>query len=278
MRFGDWFSQGRGIVTVCKLAVGDIMEAEGSDLVDQKTEIQEVLAAEGLVAFPEVDMARDLVDGIVDVAQANGMGGIASNTVLLGWPDDPELQVAFMRAMRRLEVINKSLVFGRIKPRLAYKRSGVKRTVDVWRGGLQRNGDLLLLLTYLLTRNTQWRRTQVRILSIATTETMKDHTELTLRRLLPETRMDAVVQVSIKEAGESVADVIQRESADAEVVLMGLATPDRGDETEYAQRLETLAGDLPVVFFVKNASLFIGELVTPEAEEDPEEEPEPDEG
>jgi hypothetical protein len=276
VRFGDWFSQGRGIVTVCKLAVGDIMGVEREDLLRQKREIQEVLTGEGLVAFPEVDMARDLVDGIVDVAQANGMGGIASNTVLLGWPDDPGLQIDFLRAMRRLEVIHKSLVFGRIKPRLAYQRSGVRRTVDVWWGGLQRNGDLLLLLTYLLTRNPHWRRAQIRILSIASTETMKDQTELALARLLPRTRMDVEVRVTVKEAEETVAAVIQRESADAEVVLMGLATPPRGEEAEYAQRMETLVGDLPLVFFVKNASLFIGELITPEEveEETPEETPE----
>ena len=63
------------------------------------------------------------------------------------------------------------------------------------------------------------------------------------------------------------SDVIQRESAGAEVVFLGLATPKPGEEAEYARRLETLAGDLPVVFFVKNSSMFIGELL-----ESPEEE------
>ena len=133
-------------------------------------------------------------------------------------------------------------------------------------------------MTYLLTRNPHWRRTQIRILSIATTETMKDQTELALARLLPRTRMEVEVHVRVKEAEETVAEVIQRESADAEVVLMGMATPPRGEEAEYAKRMESLVGDLPLVFFVQNASLFIGELITPEEEEEPEEVPEPDEG
>jgi hypothetical protein len=64
--------------------------------------------------------------------------------------------------------------------------------------------------------------------------------------------------------------VIQRESAEAEIVLLGLATPAPGEEAEYAQRLETLVGDLPSVFFVKNGSLFIGELITQGEEEEPE--------
>jgi hypothetical protein len=203
------------------------------------------------------------------------MAGIASNTVLLGWPEDPELQVSFLKAMRRLEAINKSLIFGRIKPRLLYRRSGVERTVDVWWGGIQRNGDLLLLLTYLLTRNPSWRNAQVRILSLATTEIMKSHTERQLALLLPEIRIHAEVLVLVKEADESVASVIQRVSADAEIVMLGLATPEVGEEAEYAQRLEALVGELPSVFFVKNASLFIGELITPEEEEaEVEEQPE----
>ena len=37
--------------------------------------------------------------------------------------------------------------------------------------------------------------------------------------------------------------------------------PEVGDEEAYAERIERLAGDLPVVFFVKNSSLFVGELL-----------------
>ncbi len=54
---------------------------------------------------------------------------------------------------------------------------------------------------------------------------------------------------------------------------LGLATPEKGKETEAAQRMEALSEGLTNVFFVKNASLFIGDLVTPEVEEEPETEP-----
>ena len=70
------------------------------------------------------------------------------------------------------------------------------------------------------------------------------------------------------------AEIIRRESTDAEVVMLGLATPEKGKETEAAQRMEGLSEGLPNVFFVKNASLFIGDLVTPEVEEEPESEQE----
>ena len=67
--------------------------------------------------------------------------------------------------------------------------------------------------------------------------------------------------VLLKDPEAKVAEIIRRESADAEVVLLGLATPEAGEEAEYAKRMEALSEGLPNVFFVKNASLFVGELV-----------------
>jgi hypothetical protein len=58
--------------------------------------------------------------------------------------------------------------------------------------------------------------------------------------------------------------VIQYRSARADAVFLGLAVPEAGAEAEYVERLESLVGDLPVVFFVKNSSLFMGRLLESE--------------
>ena len=44
-------------------------------------------------------------------------------------------------------------------------------------------------------------------------------------------------------------------------VSLGLEVPSVGDEEAYAERIDRLSGDLPVVFFVKNSSLFVGKLI-----------------
>jgi len=260
VRFGNWFSHGRGIVTVAQLVLGDL---ERNDLdIDSKLErMNKIFRGEQLVVFPEVNVVDDLVEGIVSVTQANGMAGIASNTIMLGWPNDEERRVIFLKVMRKLEKLNKSLIFGRIHPRCLYPLEGAERTIHVWWGGLQRNGDLMLLLAYLLTRNSSWRGAKVKVLSLATTEMMEGQTEKFLERLIPQIRIDAEPEVILKPKDVSVAEVIQKESADAEVVFLGLATPEEGEEGKYAERLDALAGDLPTVFFVKNASCFIGGLL-----------------
>lgn len=272
VRFGNWFSQGRGVVTACHLIVGDLLE-DTFEVAEQKSEMQEAMADENLVVFSEVDVVKDVVEGIVDVAQANGMAGLSSNMILLGWPNDPSLQTDFLAAMRKLERLQKSLVIGRIRPKHLFRRESPELTIHVWWGGLERNGDLMMLLAYLLKCSPRWRDAKVKVMSIASSEVAKVRTETYLNDLIPDIRIEAQPKVTIKPKDLSVAEVIQKESADADVVFLGLATPDPGKEAEYAARLDKLAGDLPAVFFVKNASMFIGDLLeSPEEEFDGTEE------
>ncbi len=267
IRFGNWFAQGRGVVTVCELVVGDLM-TEKIEIESRRSETERLLKDEELVVFTEVDVVQNIVEGITSVAQANGMGALQSNTVLLGWPKKKERIVDFLNVMRRLESLNISLIIGRTRPRHLYRRKAVDRTIHIWWGGLQRNGDLMLLLAYLLTRNPEWRDATLKIMSIASNEMMKQQTEKNLEELLPDIRIQAEPRVIIKPEDMSILEIIQEESRDAEVVFMGLANPEKGSEMAYAERLEKLAGDLSTVFFVKNSTLFVGELLESSNSED----------
>jgi len=262
VRFGEWFSQERGVVTVCELVEGDLLTREEEPL-RREHEVQELLRREGLVAFAEVNVVERVEEGLVAVAQANGMAGIESNTVVLGWPDQRHRLEGMLRVARRLARVHKSLLIGRVRPHDP-ARNGRTRSVDVWWGGLQRNGDLMLLLAYLLTRNAEWRDARIRVLSVASNELMKNETERTLARLIQAIRIEAEFDVVVKPAQASVKEVIHAESAAADLVLLGLADSEVGQEAAYAERLAELVAELPGFFLVRNNSLFIGDLVSPD--------------
>lgn len=269
IRFGNWFSQGRGVVTVCELVVGDLLSSDLNINARQK-KMQNLLNEENLVVFAELDVVNDVVEGICSVAQANGMAAMQSNTVLLGWPNKRERIIDFIQVMRRLETLNISLVIGRTRPRHIFPRKSMERNIHIWWGGLHQNGDLMLLLAYLLTRNPEWRDAEIKIMSIASNEMVQEQNEKMLREMLPDIRIRAEFKVFLKPAEKSIQQLIQEESRSAEVVFLGLAIPEKGKEEAYAERLEKLAGDFPTVFFVKNSSLFIGELLDTNEAEDPE--------
>ncbi|MBW2451388.1 MAG: Na-K-Cl cotransporter [Deltaproteobacteria bacterium] len=261
-RFGAWFNESRGVVTICELVNGDLLDLNLDTRLRQR-EINSILKREGIIAFGEVNVVQDIERGILAVAQANGMAGMDSNTVLVGWPDDERRLIAFLRVIKRLKCLEQSLILGKVNPLQRFEE-GKLNEIHVWWGGLKRNGDLMLLLAYLLNRNPAWRYARIRILSIASNDLMKTQTERFLAQLIPEIRIDAEVDVMVKAESESVVDIMHRESAAADVVLLGLATPDQGAEEKYAERLAELAAGMPTCFFVHNGSLFIGDLVTPE--------------
>ncbi len=261
-QFGAWFAENRGVVSICELYHGDLLDLD-VDIRERQKEINAILKSRGIVAFGEVNIVQNIERGLLAVAQSNGIAGLESNTVLVGWPDDRGRLINFLKVVRPLKRLNKSLIIGKTGTHISFREDMVQN-IHVWWGGLKRNGDLMLLLAYLLTRNAEWRNARIRVLSIASNELMKGQTERFLAQLIPEIRINADVDVTVRSGNESILDIMHRESAAADVVLLGLATPDDGDEEAYAERLADLASGFKNCFFVHNGSLFLGDLVTPD--------------
>ena len=262
VRYAAWFSEDRGVVTVSELVTGDILTIE-MDLKAREQYLKNVLAREGIIAFGDVNIVESVERGFLTVVQANGIAGLESNTVLIGFPDELERLTVFLRVLRRLEHLSRSLVIGKLEP-LRPLREGEPRIIHVWWGGLKRQGDLMLLLSYLLTCNPEWRDARIHVLSVASNDMMKVETERALALIMPEIRIEAEVGVMERTGEESIQDIIHRKSFAADVVFLGMSTPDEGKEEEYARRLQNMVEFLPTCFLVHNGSLFIGDLVLPE--------------
>jgi amino acid transporter len=259
VHYGRWFAQGRGIVTICELVEAD-SASEGFDTQTRRQEMESFLKQEAVIAFAEIDVVSNIEDGLVSVAQANGMGGLNSNTLLMGWPSSQEDLERALRSLRSFSQLGKSLILGRIdSDRL--RVSPRDREIHVWWGGLQRNGDLMLLLAYLLSRNAEWRGAELVVTSLASSELMRERTQHHLDELLPELRIKARTDVLIKPDDMTVREMIFAQSQDADVTFLGLPVPEVGGEAEAAQRMASMAEGLSTVFFVNNSSPFGGELV-----------------
>ena len=120
----------------------------------------------------------------------------------------------------------------------------------------------MLLLAYLLSRNSEWLDARIQIMSVASNPMAAEQTRRLLSGLIPEVRIEAEVDVMVKPEGVSVTELIHSRSDKADLVILGLAMPLEGQEEEYALRITELAAELRSVFFIHNGSLFIGELVT----------------
>ncbi|MBU0743087.1 amino acid permease [bacterium] len=257
VRLANWFNQNRGIVTACRLVEGDLDQLAPE--VDRlHAEMDADLEQEGLQIFSEVNIVSDFESGAISVAQANGIAGLQSNTVMFGWPDKRDRQERLLRIMRSVARLKKSTIIARLN--WAHE-PGQERRIDIWWRGKQYNGDLMLLLTHLMMMNPQWRDARVVIRSIILDPNQSEARAAELTRLVTEIRIPAEAEVVVKPADQTVAEVIHQHSRKADMTFLGLMIPEPGAEAESVDRLIELASGLNTTIFVRNASEFSGELL-----------------
>ncbi len=263
VQFAAWLNQGRGIVTVNRLLVGRLEEL-ASSVRPELERLQAELDEAGITAFAEVEVVHGFESGAVATAQANGIAGIASNTVMFGWSSKPARIAGMLRIMRRLALLEKSTLICRVVPRGWSVR---RRRIDVWWGGLENNGDLMLLLAYLLSMNPGWQHSEILVHSLANDPEMQASTRAALQRMLAKSRIPARTEVTLKPADRPVTDVIHQVSAAADVVFLGLAEPPAGEEEAYVERLAELVDGLPTTLLVRHAGPFAGRLLDQDGSE-----------
>ena len=257
VRLANWFSQGRGIVTASQLIEGDLTR-DDFELARLRGEMDRALAEHGLVAFGEVDVVPEFEAGVIGTAQANGIAGLQSNTVLVGWPKKQDRLAAWLRITRALSRIHKSTLITRLN---WTQEPGQEQRIVIWWGGLENNGDMMLLLAHLLKLNPEWSDARIVVRSIARTEKERQFQEKGLGTLLEEVRIEAETDIIKPARSQSIAEVIHERSANASIIFLGMHDPPPGTEADYARRLDELTTGLCTTVFVRNAGKFEGNLI-----------------
>ncbi len=257
VRLASWFNQERGVVTVCQTMQGDLAHDE-FDLEGARQEMDNTLADDGLLAFCEVHVVPEFESGIIGIAQANGFAGLQSNTVMFGWSGGNRGLEMLLRTTRAMARIDRNMLLVRLKHDtgpLVHKR------IDVWWRGKKNNGDLMLLLAYLLQLNTAWRHAHIHLRTIVMDEGQRDEMKAALDKLVADTRIPAGTHVIVKKPDLSVPETIHVESQAADIVFLGIAVPQEGEEAAAAEQLAKLVEGLPATVLVHNASPFAGKLI-----------------
>ncbi len=175
------------------------------------------------------------------MTQANGIAGLHRNTIMFGWTRHRDHLESQLRILSAVSHAGKNAIIARIN--WAHEPGREKR-IDIWWGGLQNNGDLMLLLAYLLRLNSEWQNARICVRSVARDEEERQQQLERLKHLLPETRIGAESEVIVMPPGHRFIDVLHETSRDSDVVFLGLNTPPRGTESEYADRIAEFAGQL----------------------------------
>ena len=257
LQLGSAVVQDRGIVTYFHLLQGRVPA-----LAELRHRLLKDMRAQLVERFPNVfyrvDVVSDLYRGAVGVAQSYGVGTFEANTVMLGWPSQPQNAEGYLQMLRDLVALDRSLLIVRHNPA---RERGVREDIHVWWGGFKGNGGMMLLMAFLLKAGLKWRRGQVTVLTVVDDEAVRESTEATLREILEGVRLEAKPRVLLRD-GRPIQDVIEQESRRCDLAIVGMRMPDEEESAQdFFAHNKALLDRLPTTILVYSARDFEGEPV-----------------
>jgi amino acid transporter len=238
------FTHNRGILTIATvLGSGSVTLERRRGL---ETGIQDFLLKRGVQALVRVVSAPDPFSGSEQLVETYGLGNLVPNTVLLGDTKEEEHQEPYCRMVERFYRARRNVLIVRED---ADRGFGARKVIDIWWGGLQGNGALMLILAYLLQSGLEWRGARVRLKMVVPTSEAVQRAQANLSAMAERTRIGAETYVLAAE-GRPFFDLVRESSRDADLVLIGIARPDKGGFGSYYAQLRENTEGLPSTVFV----------------------------
>lgn len=247
----------RGLITVASI----IPSGSRSIAQQEKAEVvlREFLDKRGVQAFAKIVTADDPFVGTKQLLETYGMGPLIPNTVLLGDSDDPDPESIdrYCNTIRVCHEAKRNVVIYRnhsgieapetLLPPMYVNQK--KQQIDVWWGGLQSNGGLMLILAYLLRTSWQWRSAEITLKLVVNDEEGQEAAQTNLENLTNSLRIGAKSKIILAE-GRPFEKILQTSSAVTDLVFLGLAVPGTDGHEEYYQTLQDRVIGLPATVMV----------------------------
>ncbi|HZD05538.1 MAG TPA: hypothetical protein VE173_11480, partial [Longimicrobiales bacterium] len=192
VELADAWSHQKGLLTVSTVLPAGSVTPDRKVSIEQN--IQEYLARRGVHALVRVISATDAFLGTETLVEAYGLGALAPNTVLLGASERAELRSRYCAMIRHLWENRRNVVIVRTDQK---RGLGLRQRIDLWWGGLQGNGALLLILGYLLRTSLAWRDAEVRLKMVVPTEQAAEEARPNLHRIVTRTRTGVTPRVLV---------------------------------------------------------------------------------
>ena len=257
IELADAFTQNRGLITVSSIL------PVGSHSVRQKgkmeTTLREQIEKRDVQALVRLVTAPSMFEGASNILEIYGIGPLTPNTFLLGASFTPEHRESYCklvtkihRAQRNVLILNENSNFG----------FGSRRQVDVWWGGLNNNGGLMLLLAYLLRSHPDWHNARVNLKLVVEDETEVQQARDHVNDLVKELRVGVEVKVVVSDK-RSFPQILRESSRKADLIFLGLPEPTENFVEDYT-RLISWTADLPTTVLVLSTSDYSYEEVLSE--------------
>ena len=256
IELADGFSHNRSLMTV-----SSVLPSNSRDLKQQlnlERTIREYLQKRGVRALVRVVSADDPFEGAVRLVETYGLGPLVPNTIVMGDSEEPERREAFCNAIAEIHNSQRNIV---IFHENQQQKFGFRRSIDVWWGGMQSNGSLMLLLAYLLRTDINWRNAKIYLKLVVPDQEAAAAAQENMSNLSQNLRIAVIPKVIVAE-GRSFDEILYSSSRNSDLIFLGMARPSENFD-RYYEKLQDRVSDLPSTIFVLAAPDFaFGEVLT----------------
>lgn len=243
IEFASEITHNRGILTVATtLTTPGLTDARKVEVEDN---IRDFLSKTNIQGLVKAVKSENAFEGGKMLADVYGLGGLVPNTIVLGDSENPEYRNEYCDMIAHFYRLKRNVLIVRDNPEKGFGR---KEKIDLWWGGLKGNGGLMILLAYLLQQSRKWNCEEVNIKMAAENEIGAKKAQENIRVLLEQFRIDAKVNVYVMN-GRPFDEILHENSSEADVIFMGMATPDENFEAYYTSMQKRLK-KLPTTILV----------------------------
>ena len=246
INLADAFTHQRGLITVASVLPRDSCNVARQAILEKR--IRDYLERRGVRSLVRLLTASDPFEGAEKLVETYGLGSVVPNTILLGDSEDPSKRERYCQMIAYMHRAKRNVVILRENPD---RHFGQCSRIDVWWGGMQANGKLMLILSYLLRTAQSWRNANVCLKLVVPDSAAAVSAKMNLERMIKQWRIGASSQVIVAD-GRSFEAIIHQSSQHADLIFLGMASPTQNftNYTDYYERLHKRTANLPTTLFV----------------------------
>jgi len=243
IEFASSLTLNRGILTLSSILKSNELTADRKRTMEKQ--IREFLEKKGIQCLVRVTSAGDPYKGMVRLVESYGLGELVPNTIVMGDTENEVSIDSYSRMIETFHNLNRNVVIVHDNKDLLF---GDRKIIDVWWGGLQGNGGLLMILAHLLKNSHRWLHAEVRIKMVVKDRQGAVKAQNNLKQIISNIRIDAKPMVLLSE-GRRFQDILAESSKDADLIFLGMAEPGEKFADYYFNMQKNLEG-LPTTVLV----------------------------
>jgi hypothetical protein len=236
-----WISSRSSITKMYFLHKGNIKKQTGRNKEFQRN-LTNYVKDHKLEIFPRAVVSDNLQKTIYNLTQAETIGNLPLNTVLIDF--DKRLKINDL--VDNMKSLEKNLLVMR-------NQSGFSdfKRVDVWWSS-RKNGNLMILLAYLITHSDKWLENGATIRIYHVVRNLEDEEQEIkyLQKIIDQSRIENIEIEIIEERKKSIKHLINTQSADADLAIIGLTDLEGKTNKEVIETINEFTDKLKVSLIV----------------------------